>query len=665
MRPKLRPDVRFVPAGGGVQVFSTIGSFGLAGASVEPLLDQLVGQLDGNHPLDSIVDGLPERHRRVVTKLINTLVERRVAYDAAAVRPHQLQEWELARYSQEVAYADLATGSGGHWFERFRLAEVLLVGAGGTLDALVGTMLQLGARGAHVLATDHLPGSRDRHRSSLATCRRDDPLVELTEVPDPGRWGSVTEIRSWLAGYQVVVHCDDRPRLPRAARLNRAARAAGIPALHAVIVGDSAWLGPVAGADLGCWECAWRYLLGARSRSAPGWADLQLDRPGRAGPTQAPAPIRSMVGAMLAMACFRLITEAGAGAAATNRLVRIDLETATAREHRFVRHPGCQACPPPEPPVQSAVIGRLAAMRASAVRCDADLSQAAAALHDPALGTILALDEPDHVQLPLVVTVATVNDLTGSGPGPRTVAAAAPDHLRARRRVAVRALEIAAGLAIEASPLAEPGWAWEVATETVVPLPPAAGPAGRTVAAGYRWEEAVGRGLLRHSARLARDGPVAAGRPLAVPLPDLARQLIEAAELLGGRLRLADRTELSGVPAVAIRGAGETPLVVAALDLPDALVAALEVAVGRLQAAVGGGELGRQPASAGVPTAADIPLDLGDERWPSQLGWLAGCLAERGWRALARPLVLAPALVDRLPLLAEVTLVPVPAAGPE
>jgi bacteriocin biosynthesis cyclodehydratase domain-containing protein len=657
MRPKLRADVRYVPAGDGVQVFSAAGSFGLTGASIQPLLDQLVGYLDGSHTLDSIVAGLPERHRRVVTKLIDTLVACRAVYDAAAVLPHRLADWELARYQQEVAFAELASGSGAHWFERFRLARVLLIGAGGTLDALAGTMLQLGARGAAVLDTSGSPAGQQRRRDRLATARAGDPRLTLAELPDPGRWGSVAEVRSWLAGYQAVLYAEDRSRPARAALLTRAARAAGIPALHALVGADHAWVGPAATGDqLGCWECGWRYLIGARSRADPDWPELQLADPPGPEPGPAAPPLRNLVGAMLAMAYFRLVTEGGSGGGPVpNQLIQVDLAAGTAQAHRFARHPACQACgefPPPSPD-----------LRAGPVRTDRDLSRAAAALHDPALGVLLSIDERDHQQLPLVVTVATVNDLTGSGAGPRTVTAAAPDHPRARQRAAVRAIETAAALVRAAAPPAGPDWGWPIPTavevdQAVVPVPEPVDPADRTVAAGYRWAEAVGRGLLRHTARLAVSGGGAggvagaggSGRPLAEPdLPEDARRLVEAAAVLGARLQPVDRTGASGVPVVAVLGAGPDPVVAAGLELPDALAAALEAALARLQADPTGPT---HPAGTGI----EIPADLGDERWPDRLGWLAGRLAAAGWQALARPVTLEPALADRLPLLAEVSL---------
>jgi hypothetical protein len=310
------------------------------------------------------------------------------------------------------------------------------------------------------------------------------------------------------------------------------------------------------------------------------------------------------------------------------------------------------------------MVDRLAAARGSPPRSDGSLSRAAAALHDPTLGILLSVDEGDHQQLPLVVTVATVNDLTGSGTAPFRVAAAGPDHLRARRRVVVRALETAAWLATAATAPVGPGWAWDVAADTVVRMPAGAGAGGRSFAAGYRWAEAVGRGLLRHCARLAGDASGQRGRPVAEPLPDHARHLVEAARMLGVRLRLEDRSPPSGVPVAAVHGAGGAPVVVAALDLSDALVAALEEAIGRIQRRPAGDRLGAGGTDAccaaseppGV-ASGNVPADLGDERWPGQLEWLTRCLAAQGWRVLARPLVLAPPLVDKLPALAEVTLV--------
>jgi hypothetical protein len=132
---------------------------------------------------------------------------------------------------------------------------------------------------------------------------------------------------------------------------------------------------------------------------------------------------------------------------------------------------------------------------------------------------------------------------------------------------------------------------------------------------------------------------------------------VDAAEVMGVRLRMEDLTEPPGLPAVTVHGAGPTPVVATALDLPGALVAALEAAVGRLQRELAGGpDGGARPVPVG-PATGEVPEDLGDQRWHGELARVAACVAARGYRPLARPLTLAPALADQLPLLAEVILV--------
>jgi bacteriocin biosynthesis cyclodehydratase domain-containing protein len=650
VRPKLRSDVRYVPSDDGVHVFSAASSFGLAGASVEPLLDRLVGYLDGEHSVESIVDGLPERHQQVVTKLIDTLMERQVVYDAAAEQAHQLQDWELAKYHQEIAFAELAAGSGAHRFERFRLAKVLMVGAGGAFDALLSTMLQLGSCGGTILVTGDNPDARERRRELLAAGQREDPLLQLPEVADPGQWDSVADVTSLLASYQAVLHCDDRAMLGRAAVLTRAARAAGVPALHAIVAGGHAWVGPTDFSDrLGCWECAWRYRIGALTDLERGEVDHQfLDDAASLPADQLTAPISGVVGAMLAMAHFRLVTHEGGRELPAGRLVQIDLETAIAQQHPFHRHPACRACSGPTSPDRAAFTRRLEELRTGPVRTDDDLSRAATELYGPELGAILSFDEGDYLQLPLVITSAVVNDLTCAGAGPYTLTVAAADQPRARRRAAVRAIETLASLAARADFAAEPGWAWDVSADAVVPLPPAGERARCAVAAGNRWAEAVGRGLLRQCRQLTLEHG-STSRPL-TELPDVARELVDAAETLGTTLQMHELTGPCRVPAVAVHGGTETPVIATAPDLPDAVTSALEIAVGRIQ---------------GAPVTGDIPPDLGDERWQDQLPRLARSLRDTGWRALARPLDVGAVLSVPAPLVVEVMLVPGEEIGDE
>jgi bacteriocin biosynthesis cyclodehydratase domain-containing protein len=633
MRPRVRDDCLFLPVDDGVYVHTALASTRLDGGQVlHQVLDRLVPHLNGTVTVTELVSGLPEVHRHMVTQLVDMLVEHGIARDVDADLPHGLAPWELERYGQEIAFAEHIGVAAAAGFERFRLSRVLLVGAGTVMAAVVRTVLQLGLRSPVTLTTAELPTDTEGYARSLAEQRADDPLLELTTVDG----SELSDMDGLVAGYDAVLHCSDRPMLGRAVRLARAARAAGIPALHALPVGGEVWVGPSGGGvpggrvPGGCWECAWLRLRGAARADDEARVQLAFtDRPDAPDEPYLSGPLAGLVAATLGFAYFRLAAGGAVQMATGRRMTRVELETALVTEHRFTPHPACTAsC---ESTVDS-VGRRVAGLAGRAPVAPALLIEAAVDLVDPWLGLITELEEGDLVQLPLCVSAATVADPGELGTGTMSVTAVGPSRDVARARAVVAALEWAAGRLVTPS-----GPAWDLVAEAEVEAVPSGDGVHVAVAVGSSWAEAVGRALLRHRPIWAAAADEAAPPDPGAELP--SDPLLDAAALCGAQLRGYLRTE--PVPSVSIWDGPARLAESAALDLAVAQRTAVEAAA----AAVYGHRV----------TGADVPPDLGDTAWADRLGPLVRQVSEAGWRVLVAPADECPTISGVLPFLAVVT----------
>ncbi|MEV1002353.1 TOMM precursor leader peptide-binding protein [Nonomuraea sp. NPDC050202] len=631
-RPRLRDDCWYVPVEDGLYLRTHTHSLRLQGGGLHSLLERLAPLLDGTRSVAELVAGLPPRPAQVVTQLTQELLRHGLARDAATELPHELEPWEVRRYAKEIAFAEGMGGSGAHRFERFRLGKVLLVGAGGTMTALVRSILRIGVRHPAVWTTSEVPTETDLYQTILAERREDDPAQQLTMVSEPDPGSDLHRFEAEFAGYDAILHCSDRPMLGRAAIIARAARSAGIPSLHALPIAGAAWVGP-SGPDTagGCMECAVRRARGAVSRDHAEWAALDLsDRPDAAEPYLS-GPLIGMVAATLAMGYFRLVVDTEETAA---RITVIDLATATAQEHRLYPHPSCRACAPPELPPVADRISHLSVRPAVTAEV---LFRRAADLLDRRFGPLIEVGEADRTQVPLAAVAATVADPAALASGPLVAIAVAPDRARARQRALLGGLELAARC--EPPACDEP----------------------MEVAGGFTWNEAVGRALLRcHGRRPLGDWlPLDAGT--AVPMerpeekgwrriepdePDTAtRNLLNSAELLGTPLEVWLRA--GPIAEIAVRAVnGEHLVRGCALTVSAALEAGVE---GAIAAIVG------HPIS-----EVAIPQDLGDDEWDRRLEPLLRRLAEGGRQVLVTPVDRCQEINDVLPFLAAVAVVPGP-----
>lgn len=635
MRPQLLRDAYFVPLDNdGVYLRSSHRVVEIPDLPLFPWVERLAPYLTGEYTLDQLTGALPVDKRSVVEDLVRTLHEQGLVRDLVGDRPHTLSRAEQDAYEAEITYVETYTDSAEHRFQRYRETRVLLVGAGLTLEAGVHAALRSGIRDLDVLLTPETGTDTGRLAEILAAARERDPAQNLTVSAAAGDW---TEA---VRDAGAVLHLTDRTMLGRAAALDRACAAAGVPLLQAVVLPTEAWIGPIAhGTPL--WTSAWRRL---RLRGTD---------------TAASPFLTGSVPAVLANhTVFRLFTHLTGSSEDdwTSHLFRVDLETLETSTHRFHPHPLAEADPPAES--DDEFQARMAALRAGPERSDEDLSQAAVAYLDPRTGVFGAIDEESGVHLPLWISRVTVVEwgLVGYG--------ASLDFASARYRAMRRAVELYASVTVDerrqVRGLALPGHDVTTVDAGRVFVPAAEArrqgpPPG--VACAATWSAAVLAGLLGQCEDLA-------GRQLDRPCPRLsssaltvdpsAAHLVELLGIAGADLAVYDTTGPLGVPTLTFCVGAATVTHACGLTGADALRAGLSRTVLWWQT--------RTDRPAGMlPAVPELPVrlrgevgDLPARSIPADA--LAGLLVAAGHRPVVVPLDHDPQLAALAPYVVRVVL---------
>lgn len=270
VRPLLRRDVLYADTGQGVFIRHADDAFVMRGSSIYRWLSVLAPHLDGTLTVADLRGSLPEAQQQMLTSLVQVLLERDFARDSV---PEELREAVVDHpYASQIEFIRHYVDAPVERFERFRTANVLLVGPGALASATARIMRDNGLETATV--TDRVPRTED-----------------LTA--------------------DVVVAVGDVIGLDGVRDLARVAAEAGVPLIPAVTVGGRAFVGPLLTPDgtVGIDSLIARLGAGLDSdESADFWRRLA------GGPVTArPAPVEqhaSMLGTLVGFEVFRLLTGA-------------------------------------------------------------------------------------------------------------------------------------------------------------------------------------------------------------------------------------------------------------------------------------------------------------------------------------------------------------------
>lgn len=528
MKPKLKPDVYWVPQDDTLAFIHPGSPLTIRGRSALPLMDRLAPYLDGTVDLDDLVGGLPEAKRDMVMTLVTALSEAGLVKDAQDDEPHPLTAAELERYAAEIEYIDHHLSSAGRRFHTFRTTRITCLGAGMSLNALVHACLRAGVADLTVLVAEDCPTDTELLDRFVAENQKTDTLQRVRREPFAG---SPSGLRDAVIAADLVLHVSDRPVPARARDLDRLCREFGRPLIQGIVVDDEAWTGPVAGAAGAGWESAWLRMRSNRPRSAaepePFPAEPVAESQFLAGPTA------SIVGNRVGFMAFQYVTGVSA---ASDTVSLVDLETLDTTEYRFLPHPLAREV---ATETEAEAAQRFSEFLEWPAPDPASFSRAAAELFDPRLGPMRSLDESDLPQLPLHLAEVSVADPFGwldTSDGHPTAVGLGDSFGAARHHAALRAFELYATLAVDprrllrgpdrvfARDLVADAWT-TIDAELAYPVLGKPGPAETFtrpvgLAAALTGDEALRLGLLDHCAWLAADAVDAATDTVADAVAD-------------------------------------------------------------------------------------------------------------------------------------------------
>lgn len=692
MKPKLKNDTLYIPVEGGIYFVSNRGTLTLEGRHVYQWVSRLAPHLNGTHTLTEITGSLPADKRDMVVNLVGALHDKGFIKDVTEDLPHHLDAAEEQLYASEIAFVDYYRDSAAYRFARFRESGVLAVGSGLTLTALVHAVLHAGVRDVEVLTTGEGPTDTARHAEYAKRARERDPKQSLVHLSAEARTASPERLRDAVRRSDVVVHVSDRPMIARARMLGRLCAEQEKVLVQAVLVGDHAWIGPLAGPGVtgSCWECGWLRYLGHQGEG--GVEDEFTDRAGSVVSPFLAGPTAALVSNMLSFEVFKHVT--GVGLLETEAtMVDLDLETLQSERHAVRAHPLCGSHGAVAAQSESVFLDGVRQLSQGAEIGEEAFSTGAAELFDAKTGLLGRLEERDFDQTILRVSQATVASPLLMPGRTLTAIGVGPDFSTARQHATRRACELYAAGTVDTRRLLPDGggdapgsvWGYDpdadvartVCATCVFPVLHGELPSERTapgLASGFTWAEAVTRGLLAQCNLLTfaeldhASPPRATPEPGAIALTERAARYLRVFDLTGDRVEVHDVTGSLDIPTFVACVGDRAVACVCDVDVPHALEALLERAVQDHQARfTGQPDCAPRELPAAPPELRTAPLDLGtaspttsqhdgQHTWREKQQLVQRRLREGGWRPVVVPLDHDPVLNAALPYIVNVVL---------
>ncbi|MFC5720524.1 TOMM precursor leader peptide-binding protein [Streptomyces gamaensis] len=340
-RPRIRRDVLFTETPDGVLFHNAHGGFHLHSASAYRFATLIVPHLNGENRVAELCEGLGDKQRSMVGRLVRTLYERDFARDVPEPTGERtaLPPEVARRFAQQLAYVDHYADDAEGRFHRFRHTKVAVVGDDALARWCVLALVRNGSASVGCCPDTDI-------RAEAASLIADGCPVTLAPLPSPGPSG----LLGWadLEGYEVVVVTGGRAGARQLFHLLSSGVPEGRALLPASMFGSQALVGPLmegnAAERTACWACA-VLRLGAHDSAAAAdlWSGIAL--PAGAEPTE-DGPGRglaAMIGNLLGYEVFRLTT--GALPAETRGQVIVqDTESFDTAAEPLLAHPRCPYC---------------------------------------------------------------------------------------------------------------------------------------------------------------------------------------------------------------------------------------------------------------------------------------------------------------------------------
>ena len=246
MKPKLLPDVRFLPTETGLSVRAPGHEASLLHApGLYPWFERVCPFLDGEHSVVELVEKLSPMAAQRVLGLVEFLLREGFARDAQYDVPHTLSPSTRSLHAAVIEFLAREGDSPERRFQSYRECAPVAVGSGRLLAATALALLASGVEQVrvHVVQEDEW-GESATDRQSLTECAK--PLLhrDLTAklIFEEGEG----EPRELPKDVGALLYASDRPDRERAARMRRLAARMGVRYGEATLSEDEVVISQVA-----------------------------------------------------------------------------------------------------------------------------------------------------------------------------------------------------------------------------------------------------------------------------------------------------------------------------------------------------------------------------------------------------------------------------------
>ena len=235
MKPRLLPDVRFLPSEAGLSVRGPGHEAALHAPGLYPWFERVCPFLDGEHSVVDLVEKLSPMAAQRVLGLVEFLLREGFARDAQYDVPHTLSPATRSLHASVIEYLAREADSPERRFQSYRECAPVAVGSGRLLTATALALLATGVGHVrvHVVAEDEF-GESATDRDSFIECAK--PLLHRDTA---ARLEFIEgEPRALPLDVGVLLYASDRPDQARAARLRNLAARMGVRHGEAIVSAD-------------------------------------------------------------------------------------------------------------------------------------------------------------------------------------------------------------------------------------------------------------------------------------------------------------------------------------------------------------------------------------------------------------------------------------------
>ena len=243
MKPRLLPDINFLPTDDGVSVRAPGHEAALHAPGLYPWFERVCPFLDGEHSVVDLVQKLSPPTAQRVLGLVEFLLREGFARDAQYDVPHTLSPSTRSLHAAVIEFLAREADSPERRFQSYRECAPVVVGSGRLLTASSLALLASGVEHVrtHVVPADEW-GESATDRDSLTECAK--PLLhrDLTARLEFDE-GEPKELPKDVG---VLLYASDRPDGERAVRMRNLAAQMGVRYGEAILGEDEIAISQVA-----------------------------------------------------------------------------------------------------------------------------------------------------------------------------------------------------------------------------------------------------------------------------------------------------------------------------------------------------------------------------------------------------------------------------------